>query len=111
MRRSLTGLGVQILTDETEQHCVLPGAVLEVRLPLHALAHVAAPLGLRDRALVEAVDLQLDAVQVEVDEQVTLEHARRLVGEAAAAVARMNREPSCLRDAMALVQQPEADRT
>jgi hypothetical protein len=61
MRRRL-----QILLDQAEEHRVDPLAVLEVRAPLDALAHVTGVLGVRDRAFVEALELNLDAVEAEL---------------------------------------------
>src|SRR5665213_2434547 len=101
---------LQLIAQQSEKHRVLPLPVLQIRLALDALAHVTGALRLRDRALVEAVDLQLDPVQVEVDEQMALELAHGLVADPAAAEARMDREPPRLRDPAALVDEAEADR-
>src|SRR4051794_17163615 len=95
MRRRLL---VQLVLEQREQHGVHPLAVLQVRAPLDALAHVADALGVRDRTLVEAVDLQLDAVEVEVAQDVAPERARELVAEAATAKARVDGEAACLHD-------------
>ena len=68
--------GVEILLQEREQHRVLPLAVTEVRPPLHALADEPDALGVADRALVEAVAGELEAVEAELAEQVALEQPR-----------------------------------
>ena len=62
---------------------------------------------MRERPLVEAVDLQLDAMKVEVDEQVALERARGFDADPAAAEARVNREASGLDDPVALVRRQD----
>src|SRR6476619_5752959 len=66
---------------------------------------------MRDRPLVERVDLQLDPVETEIDEHVALERARRLVPDPPAATAGMDREAPDLRDPMTLVLDCEADRS
>src|SRR4051794_22085072 len=83
---------VQLVLEQREQHGVHPFAVSQVRAPLHALAHVADTFGVCDRALVEAVDLQLDAVEIEVAQDVALERPRERVTEAATAKARVDGE-------------------
>src|SRR5438067_6206586 len=106
MRRRLA----QVLLHEREEHGVMPLAVPQVRLPLDALADVAHAPGVRDRALVERVDLELDTMEAEIDEQMTLEEPRRFVADAAAAKARLERETSGLGDPAPLVDAVEADR-
>ena len=69
-----------------------PLVAAQVRLALHALLDPAGALGVPLRALVEAVDDHLEPVVAEVEDQVPLEEARGLVGEAAAAEARVDRE-------------------
>ena len=61
-----------------------------------------------DRALVEAVDLELQPVEVELEQQVALKEPRGLVGEPAATELGMDREPAEIRDAVALVGDVEA---
>src|SRR2546428_4353025 len=107
MRRRL--LVRKVLLQQREEHGVLPLAGLQVRLALQPLAHEPRALGVRDRALVEAVDLELDPVESKVDEQVTLEAARHLVAEPPPAEARMDREASGLGDPAALVASVEPD--
>src|SRR5439155_20615418 len=102
-------LARQLFLQQREEHGVLPFAVLQVRPSLHALAHVAAGVGMRERTLVEAVDLQLDAVEVEVDEQVALERTCALDADPASAEARMDGEATRLGDAVALVDAVERD--
>ena len=62
------------------------------------------------RALVEAVDLELEAVEVELLHEVALEEARRLVGDVAAAEVRVDREAAEVRDAASPVRALEAHR-
>ena len=61
-------------------------------------------------ALVEGVDLELEAVEPELVEQVELEQARSLVGDPAAAKVGVNRQPAEVGDAAALVGACEAHR-
>src|SRR4051812_11035110 len=63
---------------------------------------------MRDGALVERVDLELEAVEAELAEQVALEEPRRLVGEPAAAEVGVDREPAEPHDPAALVDPGEA---
>src|SRR5260221_7520345 len=58
----------------------------------HPLADEARPLGVRDRALVEPVDLELEPVVAEVEDQVALEQARCLVRDPPAALLRVRSE-------------------
>src|SRR6267378_5126132 len=102
-------LARQLLLQQRKEHGVLPFAVLQVRPSLRALAHVAAGLGMCERTLVEAVDLQLDAVEVEVDEQVALECACALDADPAAAEVGMDGEATRLCDAVALIDAVERD--
>src|SRR5205814_2232164 len=84
-------------------------AVPKVCLPLHALPDEARALGVVDRAFVEAVALELDPVVAELAEEKLDEQARRRVGEAPAAKARMDGEPLEPRDPAALVRDGEAE--
>ena len=79
-----------------------------VGLALHAFANEAGTLGVLDRPLVEAIDLELESVVVEVDQEVTLEDTRSLVGESPSAKLRMDCEPAQVRDPAALVRNVEA---
>src|SRR5260370_34436921 len=96
-------LADELFPQQREQRGVLPFTVLQIRLPLDPLPHVAAGLCVRDRSLAEAVDLQLDAVEVEIDEQVPLERARSCNADPAAPEARVDGEPSRFGDAVPLV--------
>jgi hypothetical protein len=62
------------------------------------------------RPLVEAVDLELEAVEAELEEQIPLKQLRRVVGEAAAAEVRMDGEVSEVGDPRAPVGELEAHR-
>ena len=73
---------LEVLLDEAEQHAVDPLAVPPVRLAADALAHPPRPLGVAQRALVEAVDLHLDPVEAELAKQVALERPRRVDADA-----------------------------
>ena len=63
-----------------------------VGLAADAFAEETGSLRVRDRPLVEAVDLELEPVVAEVLEQVPLELPRRLVGDVPAAEVRMDGE-------------------
>jgi hypothetical protein len=102
-------LPAQVFPQQGEQHRVLPLAELQVRLPLHPFPDVPAPLGVADRTRVEAVDLQLDPVEVEVEEQEALKGASGLHPHATAAKARLDREPARFGDPIALVDRAEGD--
>src|SRR4051794_3586896 len=84
---------LEVLGEERVEDRVDPLAVLEIRLSFPALADEADALAVRAGALVEGVDLELQPVVAELLEQEPLEQPRRLVGEPAAAKARMDREP------------------
>src|ERR671929_803565 len=93
-----TSLSLEILPQQPVEHAVDPVAVPPVRPPPDALADEADPLRVAHRPLVEAVDLELEPVVVEVEEQVPVEHLRRLVRQAPPAEVRMQREPIQMRD-------------
>src|SRR5437899_7111729 len=99
----------EVLRQQRVEHGVDPFAVLEVRLPLAALADEAGSLGMRTGALVEGVDLELEPVVAELLEQMTLEQSRRLVGQPTAAKARVDREPLEPGDPARLVRDVEAE--
>src|SRR5207249_622292 len=69
----------EILPDQAVEHAVHPLAVAVVGLAADSLAHEAGPLGVAQRPLVEAVDLELEPVVTVVEEEVPLEDARRAV--------------------------------
>src|SRR5439155_22464778 len=71
----------EVLPDDPVQDSVGPAAVPAVGLPPHALADEARSLGVPNGALVEAVDLELQSMEAELEEQVALEEPRRLVRE------------------------------
>src|ERR687884_171647 len=93
-----TSLPLEILPQQRVEHAVDPVAVPPVGPPPDALADEADPLRVAHRPLVEAVDLELQPVVVEVEEEVPAEDARRLVGEPPPAELRMHREPEQVRD-------------
>ena len=76
---------VQFLGEQAEEDAVRPLAVPPVRAATDALADEPGPLGMADRALVEAVDLQLEPVVAEVTDEVQLEQACGLVRHPATA--------------------------
>src|SRR5712691_3460629 len=92
---------VEIFADQAEEDAVDPLAVAPVGLAPDALAHEAGALGVADRTLVEAVALELEAVVVEVEDQVPLEQPRRLVSEPAPAEVRVEGEAAERGDAAA----------
>src|SRR5579859_3384898 len=96
----------ELVLQHREEHRVLPLVVFQVRLPLHALAYVADAFGVRDRTLVEPVDLQLEPVEAELAEHMPLEQPRDLVADLAAAEARVHREPPALDDPVPLAHHP-----
>src|ERR671933_308655 len=100
-------LPLQILPQQPVEHAVDPVAVPPVGPPPNALADEADPLRVPHRPLVETVDLELQPVVVEVEDEVSVEHARRLVGHPPPAEVRMHREPVEVRDPAAAVRHPE----
>src|ERR687885_973961 len=102
-----TSLPLEILPQQPVEHAVDPVAVPPVGPSPNALADEADPLRMAHRPLVEAVDLELQPVVVEVEEEVPVEHARRLVGHPTAAVIRMHGEPVEVRDPAAAVRHLE----
>src|SRR5881409_534390 len=80
------GIG-EILGDEAVEDPVGPAVAVPVRIAAHALACVPGQLRMRLGALVEAVDLELKAVESEIDDQVALQQTRRLDPDTAAAEA------------------------
>ena len=101
---------VQVLRDERVEHAVDPAVAARVRLPLHAFADEPRALRVPLRALVEAVDLQLDPMEAELADQVVLQQAGGVVGEPAAAEAGMHGEPAHVRDPAAAVAELPAHR-
>src|SRR5436853_6959145 len=102
-----TSLPLEILPQQPVENAVDPVAVPPVRPPPDALAHEADPLRVAHRALVEAVDLELQPVVVEVEEEVPVEHPRRLVRQAPPAEVRVHREPEKMRDPAAVIRHLE----
>src|ERR687884_1680624 len=93
-----TSLPLEILPQQRVEHAVDPVAVPPVGPPPDALADEADPLRVAHRPLVEAVDLELQPVVVEVEEEVPVEHARGLVRNPPAAEVRVHRKPAQVRD-------------
>src|SRR5919197_1480043 len=106
--RTAPNLRFEILADDAVDHTVDPLVVAPVRLAAHSFANEPGPLGVALRALVEAVDLELQPVVAEVVDQVPLEEARRLVGEAPAAEVGMHRERAEVGDPASAVRDLEA---
>jgi hypothetical protein len=75
---------LEVLGDDGEQHAVDPAVPMPVRLALDALADEAGALGVPERALVEAVDLELQPVEAPLPDELVLEQPGGVVGEAAA---------------------------
>src|SRR6266540_4581223 len=63
---------VEVFADQPEEDAVDPLSVAQVGPALYTFSHEADPLGVRDRPLVEAVDLELQAVVVEIEDEVAL---------------------------------------
>src|SRR5688572_2256045 len=80
---------LEILAQDPVVDALHPLAVAPVGLAPHALTNEAGALEVPQRALVERVDLELDAVVVEAEDEVTHEESRRGRGEAAAAEPRL----------------------
>src|SRR5207248_5942603 len=87
---------------------VCPLAVPQVGAAADTFAKEARPLGVALGPLVEAVDLELEAVEAELEQEVALEDPRGVVGEAAAAEVGMNREVAEICDPRAAVRELEA---
>src|SRR5205085_6880857 len=102
---------LQVLADEPELDCVLPLAVAFVRPPLHALADEAGPLRVRDRAHVERVARELEAVVAELEDQQALRLARGGVRDPPPAERRMHRERLEVRDPVPLARLVPPERT
>src|SRR3954471_16254239 len=101
---------LEVFPKQRKENSVLPLAVPLVRLPLHALAHEADALAVPDRAVVEAVAGELEAVEAELDEEVALKPPRRLVGDATPPVARVHGEAADARDPVRLADRLERQR-
>ena len=82
-----------------------------VGLPPSPLAHEAGALRMLDRALVEAVDLELEPVVAEVVDEVALEDPGGLVGDPAAAVVGVDGQAAQARDPAAPARSPSASIT
>src|ERR687888_2388752 len=104
-----TSLPLEVLPQQPVEHAVDPVTVPPVGAPPDTLADEADPLRVAHRPLVEAVDLELQPVVVEVEEEVPVEHPRRLVRHAATAEIGMHREPEQVRDPAAAVLYFESD--
>src|SRR5919198_1694887 len=102
-----TSLPLEVLPQQPVEHAVDPVAVPPVGAPPDTLADEADPLRVAHRPLVEAVDLELQPVVVEVEEEVPVEHPRRLVRNTTTAEVRMHREPEQMRDPAAAVFFPQ----
>src|SRR2546429_1523503 len=91
-------LRLEILAHQAVDHTVDPFVVAPVRLAAHAFAKEARTLGMLLRALVEAVDLELEPVEAEVEEQVALKELRRFIRQPAAAEVGVHRERAEVRN-------------
>src|SRR5439155_7418586 len=99
---------LEVLADQPEDDAVDPLVVAPVRLAADALLDEAGPLGMALGALVEAVDLELEPVEAELEDQVPLEELRRPVGQPPAAKVGMHRERAQVGDPAAPVCDLEA---
>src|SRR5207302_996420 len=100
---------VCLLGEEGEQDTVDPVAVPPVRAAPNALADVADALCVRNRARVEAVDLELEAVVAEVVHQMLLEASRSVICDPAAAERRVHSEALEVRNPRTAVRELEAE--
>ena len=101
LRRPLRALGfvlVKIFFQKSEHDPVHPLAVSEIRLPFDSFADETHALRVPNGAIVEAVALELKAMEAEVVQQVPLELPRGLVRKPASAEIRMRCEASEIRD-------------
>src|SRR5262249_51922797 len=101
---------VELVRDEPEENGVRPAAVPPVRTAAHAFADRACAFRVRNRALVEPVDLQLETVEAEVAHEMQLELTRGFVGEPATAKGRMDGEPFEMRYARTAIRELEPHR-
>src|ERR671925_2098821 len=98
---------LEVLANQREEHAVDPLAMPPVRLALHSLADEAGALGVTNRPVVEAVALELEAVEAEIEQQVALEEPGRVVGEPAAAEVAVDRQPAEARNPASPVRERE----
>ena len=103
-------LALEILRDQPEEDAVDPLVVSPVRLSANALAREACSLGVAQRALVEAVDLELEAMEPQVGDQMALEESRRLVRDLAAAEVGVHGKTAEVGDPASLVHALELHR-
>src|SRR5262249_17529210 len=99
---------LEIFPHQPVERTVDPLAVPPVGEPPGAFVDEAGPLGVVLRPLVEAVDLELETVEAQVEKQVTLKQLRRIVGDSVPPKVRMDREIAEVRDAGTLVGELEA---
>src|SRR5215210_2706929 len=90
---------LEVLADEPEHDAVDPLVVTPVRPSLDPLLDEPRPLEMSDRAVVEPVALELHAMEVEVEDQVTRHELGRLGSETASPEVGMEHDPVELRDA------------
>src|SRR3954468_17203967 len=100
----------EVLPQEREEHRVDPLAVPDVGLAFHAFPDEAGTLGVRQRTLVEGVDLELEPLVAEIEEHVPLELTCRFVGDATPSESRLDRQTFEPRDLRAAVCDLEAHR-
>ena len=82
----------QVFDRQPVHDAVDPLAVALVRAPLATLEHEARTLGVAHGPLVEAVDLELEPVEAELVEEMSLEEPRGLVRDLPAAEVRVDGE-------------------
>src|SRR6478672_6318621 len=113
MRRRLSarrGPVVEILRDQPVEDAVGPAVAVSVGVAPNALALVPRQLRVRLRALVEALDLQLEAMEAQIADQMPLHQPGRLHTETPAAEAGIDGETAQIGDRRALVDQLEHHR-
>src|SRR5688572_12738973 len=84
---------LEILADEPEHDAVDPLLVPPVGLSLDAFLDEPRPFEMADRAVVEPVALELNAVEVEIEDQVLCHELGRLRSEAAAPEVGVEHDP------------------
>ena len=101
---------LEILGDEPVQDAVDPLVVAPVGLAANTLAREAGALGVAHRALIEGVDLELDAMEAQLVQKMALELPRGLVRDPPAPEVGVDREPAQVCDPAAPVRPLEAHR-
>src|SRR5207244_6859392 len=111
VKQSDRGGDLEIISHECQERAVDPAPVAPVGLTPHALPQKANALGVPLCPFVETVDLELEPVVAEIANEMALQLARRLVGDAVPAIVRMDGETFEMSDPRTAVLLLEAHRT